>query len=369
MKKAFNNFIYYLSNTDSQVISQFPPKIRVIPHLIGVSVLLAALVSTVSVGYFLSGVFYNNDWKVLIIILGCILYFFIIAMLDKGLFLAQTSKALLIRAVIIMGIASVTSVPFKLSLLDSKVATEMNNQHKKKETKAYSQVADLQANHNVGKEQYQRKLDAIAAEKNRMLRLRDAEAGGIKVSNRNTGVTGRGPKWRHYNRQVQILERRVQEVKSDRDKARDDFVRDLTKAENLFNKAKPEQDVSFISRYIAYKQVMANAEKHERLAIKEFNAGIYLLFIFLEMSPIFLKLLLGKSNMIALQIEQDMAFEERGLNRRRAYLNELLEISAPEEIDPEDREPYKLRQKMNEIDKTLANGRDNYSSINSHTQF
>lgn len=363
MKKAFKNFIYYLANTDPQVVKHFAPQDRFIPDLIGMSVLLAALVSTCSVGYFLMSVFEGSGKQYFIVPIGCILYFFIIVMLDKGLFLAQSRKALLIRGAIVMGLVSVTSVPFKLALQDSKIKTVMNNIHKQKQAGAYTGVAKLKADYRAQHQALTNQLQELQNEKNKMERLRGAEKTGLKLNGRSTGVEGEGKKWKQYNNQVKILESRIQALKNMINKHQLENTRQTTMAEEQFKMVKPEQDQSFISRYIAFKQVLSTSDKHERLAIKEFNVGMYMLFVLIELSPVFLKLLLGKANHIAIQTAQDSAFEKEGLRLRRAYMVEALKLAAPPTIDPNQMTEGDIADTIRQTNQVLKDNRDSYKSI------
>ena len=363
MKRAFKNFIYYLANADPNVVKHFSPQDRFIPDLIGMSVLLAALTSTASVGYFLASVFEGSSKQYVVVPLGAILYFFIIAMLDKGLFLAQTSKALMIRGALVMGIVSVTSVPFKLALQDAKIKTVMNNNFKKQQATAYGDVAKIKADYRTQKQALDREMNQLQNEKNQMERLRNAEDTGLKLTGRSTGVEGKGKKWNQYNDQVKILEKRIEKLQKTINNHHDENTRQTTIAEEQFNKIVPEQDQSFISRYIAFKQVLDTDDENERVAIKEFNLALYLFFVFIELSPVFLKLLLGKSNNIAIQLAQDAALEKEGLRRKRAYMVEGLEIAAPKVIDPNQITAHDIDDHIRETNLLLRKNRDNYKQI------
>ncbi|EAY29467.1 DUF4407 domain-containing protein [Microscilla marina] len=363
MKRAFKNFIYYLANTDPQVVKHFAPQDRFIPDLIGMSVLLAALVSTCSVGYFLMSVFGGSTKQYIIVPIGCILYFFIIVMLDKGLFLAQSSKALMIRGAIVMCLVSVTSVPFKLALQDSKIETVMNNMHKQKQAQAYTGVAKLKADYRTQQQVLNNQLHELQSEKNRMERMRDAENSGLKLNGRSTGVEGKGKRWKQYNNQVKILQSRIQALKKTINKHQLDNTHQTTVAEEQFKIIKPEQDQSFISRYIAFKQVLSTSDEQERIAIKEFNVGMYMLFVLIELSPVFLKLLLGRANHIAIQTAQDSAFEKEGLRLRKAYMVEALRLAAPSAIDPNQITEGDIEDSIRQTNQVLKNNRDSYKSI------
>jgi len=363
MKRAFQNFIYYLANTNPQTVKHFLPEHRYIPDLIGMSVLIAGLTSTASIAYFLSSVFEDNSRKYFIIPVGCILYFFTIILLDKGLFLAQTKKALLVRGAIVMGLVSVTSIPFKIALQESKIITVMNNQHKKKQAAASKGLNNLKANARVQEQALQRDLNKLKNEKSRMEQLRQSEDDGLKLNGKSTGVKGQGDMWDKYDKQVKILDNRIKELEQTINNSQDKSTKQITVATENTKLMTPEQDQSFISRYIAYKKILNSQDEEERVAVKEFNNYIYFIFILIELSPVFLKLLLGKSNHIALQMAQDAAFEREGLKIRRAYMVESLRRGAPKVIDPAQITDDDINEGIRQADRLMRKNRDNYGSI------
>lgn len=328
----FKNFIYYLSNTDPIIIRQFKPSLRVVSHIIGVSILLAGLISTVSVGYFLASVFHVHPYQVWIIFFGSILYFFTIVTLDKALFISQSIKAVLIRAAFIIIIVSITSVPFKLSLLDSRIKTEIQNMAKEKRRPDFEKLSNLEAGYKIKAHGLNKQISNLKKEQMEMQRLRDAEDNGLKLKQESTGIQGKGQAWNSYNNQVLILDKNIKRLENKLDGMEEKHVGELSRAEGLIERTAPEVDESFISRYIAFKQVIKRANIDEKVAYNEFNIAIYLFFMLLELSPVILKLLLGKSNVYAHMAEQDTAFHREVLERKQAYVTALLNQKAPKQV-------------------------------------
>jgi len=360
IKGAFLHFIYYLSNTDPKMLKYFSLKARIIQHIIGLSVFLAALVSTMSFIFFLATVFEGHSAAPFIIIIGGVIWFMMIATLDKSIFLARSKWSIIVRMLVVALIATFTSTPFKLMFVDKKIKAEIINNHKKEQAKAYEGVSNLEADHRVKTNQIDQKIREAEAEKTEMERLRNAEDSGIKLRGTNSGVSGRGQRWNHYNNQVLILDKQIAALKREKNGLENGFVKDKTLAENRYNKSVPTNDDSFVSRYIAFKKLMKSADPETSKTLKETNVGLYLLFMIVELFPALLKLVLGKSNAYLQEMDAMDELEKEMHQRKRSYIKAKLDVVAPEEIKNQQVTADDLQEGMDEINEMLKYTKEPY---------
>lgn len=128
--------------------------------------------------FFLATVFEGHSAAPFIIIIGGVVWFMMIATLDKSIFLARSKWSIIVRMLVVALIATFTSTPFKLMFVDKKIKAEIINNHKKEQAKAYEGVSNLEADHRVKTNQIDQKIREAEAEKTEMEWVRN----GTKIN-------------------------------------------------------------------------------------------------------------------------------------------------------------------------------------------
>ncbi|HAS38955.1 MAG TPA: hypothetical protein DCS93_00680 [Microscillaceae bacterium] len=360
--KFINNLLYFFANVDPKVIKDFPRSIKVTPQIIGISILLAGIFSTISVGYFLSEVFHRSSWRTLIIIVGSILYFGMIVTTDRGLFLSQNKVTVIVRGLIVLILAMMTSIPFKLSLMDTRIEAEMINAHRTKKANDYNEkVGRLKAEYEAKQKEIDRLLRKLKRENLRLKRLRAAEEDGYKLNSKSTGNKGKGWEWDKYNKQVIILEKRIQELEDEKEERTNVYNVEKSLAETEFENTVATLDQSFISKFVTFKKMLRADDDDERNAYKEFNVGILLIFIMIELLPVFLKVFLSnKSNVYEEYKQNTIALERECFLTKSKCMRILVNYQKSRIADPGKITGEDIEQVIIELDQLVHKARQNH---------
>lgn len=289
--KILNNLIYFFANVDSKVIGNYTKGVRVNRQIIGISILLAGIFSTISVAYFLGNVYYQNQYRQVIVILGAIFFFCLITNMDRGLFLAKSKSSVLIRAVLVLVLTLFTAIPFKLTLLGSKADSEIINRYQKGNNERYTEiVGKIDAEYKMKKDEIDRELKKQKREKHKLDRLAKGEKDGYAFNSSNSGKKGEGIEHDKFKNQLKIVEKWIEELEYQKEELTNKYTYERSLAESKLNNATPVLDQSFVSKLIIFKKMLLTPDDEERLTYKQFNIGIQVIFLIFELLPVFMKL-------------------------------------------------------------------------------
>lgn len=347
----FESLVFAFSNTDRTLFEASSVRAQMIQKVIGITVVMAALTSAVSMGFLMVNVFQSSTFKYPIVLVASALWFFIVGNLERGIFLTKSSWSLILRALMIFTIAMFTSVPFKLAFLEDRIKTEIYAQQKDYEAQQYGNVSKVAAEYRVQINEIDNRIMDTQDEKNEMERLRDAEEKGLGISGA-TGEAGKGKRWKGYNEQVKILDSKIRDLRRQRSRVQADMIRDQTVQEGQYSKQLYEFDDSFLSQYIVFKELLESPDKRLRTAVKEIHFGLLILFMLIELFPVILKVMLGKENSYMEElVEMDLVAKD-AQNRRRAYMSQHIEKEAPKEITGEE-SAEEIQQRIRNLNKII----------------
>jgi len=319
----FENLLYYYSATDVDLINQCSTKAKNTRKAIGATVLLSAVIACVSASFF----FYMIFESILLTLVCGFFYFLVISNFDRSLFVASSKWLGVIRLGVVVLIALITSVAFEVRLFMKDLNRQQEVRAKQEEAQLFEPVAELDGERRRLMNEYDQKIANLEREYAKMKQLRDAEAGGIVVSqsgSSSSGIQGKGKRWRSYNQQMINVATQLENVKQQKQDIEGRYIQDVTKAEQLYERKIVKPADSFLSKYIALKDLLNSPDDKVQAATKEINYGIKLFIFLIETFPILLKLFLPKT-LYEYQLEQQDDLVAKALESKNSYVLKNIE--------------------------------------------
>lgn len=289
-----SRFFIWCSGARIYILRQCPTEINVYLG-IGIIVLLTGILASLSGGYAVWMVF-ENIWIAIAFGLfwGIMIFFldwYLVASLRKERNVWKEISMALPRLVLSVFIAIVVARPIEMRLFEQEIEARMARGQIEQRMEAdsllmlqFSEIEQIKANN----DSLQLKIDDASARRDRLFSMYIAEAEGTS----GTGYVGKGPVFKEKKAEYDLAQKEFDDVKKrffplmeqnyDRirflQKERDQL---LTSNQIIITRSK-----GFLSRFRSLNDLM-----EEDLAVKGIAWFILLLFVVIEISPIFVKLI------------------------------------------------------------------------------
>jgi hypothetical protein len=307
MKKSFSflkdwltSLQYYYSNTDPTILKSCSSKADLMQRSIGTTVMLSAAMATMGGVAFIHEAFDSF----LVVLFGGVIWFLTIGNFDKSLFLGNSKMLLVARLIIIIGIAIPVSGVFKMQFLAKDIEHQLEVRYKEGNAKKYDQVSQVEGEFKAGVSKIDNEVFKLERELLEAKRLRDAEGSGI-VYGGSSGEGGKGPKWKAYNKQAEVIQSRINGLENGKAKMEQDMIKDRTVAKGRVERSIVKRNHSFLARYIAFKSLLNHPDKEIREGTKEVHYSLTFLIILIEIFPVILKAFIGKTQYMKYVDEQE----------------------------------------------------------------
>lgn len=298
---------------------------------IGATILLTAVLASISAGYALWTVFQSYPYSISFGILWGILIFnldrYIVMSIQKrrgwfGAFFRQVATASP-RLLLALLIASVITVPLELKLFEREIIDQLDRNHQrqlnediKSIDQKYSEISDLEKQNNTLTEA----ITGKEGQRNDAFQEVQGEASG----NRGTGIRGAGPVWRQKTKFLDQLDKELYDLRSNNNaKIQQNNARigELKKARDT-EIAQKEVILKEANGLLARLDVLHDLIKEQTTTAIAFLL-IAAMFVVIETAPVVVKLLskYGPYDAIVEQKETEVTLSEQ---RKMADIPEKL---------------------------------------------
>lgn len=280
-------FFQFLSKTDTQVInSQHCSKFaRMTQTSLGVLVFITGVFAFLSGSFAVQTAFKNIA---LAVIVG-ILYGLMIMAFDREIVSATNKKAVWIRLPLAFFIGFIVSVPIEMRLLQDRLEKQLHINEKIENQDLINQnqasIDKLHVRRDTLENDVQKYRDQVARWSDAM----EAEVVG-RVRAGRTGKAGEGPAYREAARNRDLSEKLLNDTVKQLKEVGDQQKEEQTQIENTYQRGYVHQTYGFLSQFEALEQL-----KEQSAAAWRISWMLRLLFIFIEVFPALVKLLLPYS--------------------------------------------------------------------------
>lgn len=323
-------FLLFLSKTDKNLIKECPRSAVNNQMALGAFVLLTGIFALLSGTYAVSTLFaqYDPDLHrpvvtsvgiVKAFLLG-IVYCTMIMAIDREIVAASSKTSILIRLPLAFFVGIIVAVPMEMKLFEGRIDKQLfinfQNDNLPSAQNREQALTDFKTQEAV----LNQRLNQARARVIDITDKLDQEETGAKVLGR-TGIEGHGPAYRQLRENLILAQQDVQQAQSEVDEFRLKENGVITDAAEAYQRDSIPQAYDFLSRYEVLDQITTASDSANRM-----SWGISILFIFLEITPALIKLILKPS-------EYDVLLETR--RRLNIQMTHALGNTGMEEMETE----------------------------------
>lgn len=318
------NLLYYLSKTDSAIVTKCNSRTRMHQKSLGLFVLITALFAFLSSYYALTTIF--GDWdefsqsyimaiKDRILVGTCaLLYAMMIGLIDREIVASKNKKAALLRIPLAIMIGIIVAVPIKIKVLERRINQKIKDEQIagmlpfKREQDKFIASTDSTINNLELQINYYTKLKL---DEEKRMEGEDLGYYGSGLS----GIPGQGLHFSYAKNNAQNYGQVIDEFNEKIREKQEYRTQRLDQMQKNFSIYKPNSTYDLWSKYEAlHKLVKEDKSNQSRMMVM----GITLLFILLELIPSLIKLLSqeGEYEMVNEYVD---AFARKKLEMSLAY--------------------------------------------------
>jgi hypothetical protein len=274
-----------MAGADKDVIRECFDHSRRIQASLGLSILLTALIGSVSIYYAVSIAFDEP----IVAIAAALIWFLYVQNFDSQLAIASSKRAVYLRLIPALIVGIVVSVPLELRFLDGRIEKHLQEENMAENSHLFEKANAARLQYKEAQAEFKDHMTIVQNRLSENRRLRSAEASGMRIQGA-TGVGGFGPNWRFYQAEVAKDSTEQLRIEAGMERARKDYQNDSLYVEGLKEATFMEQSFDFLSRYEALERL-----KSESPAANAIAWALRLFFIMIEVSPALVKLFMPKT--------------------------------------------------------------------------
>lgn len=319
----FSNILYYLSNTNISLIKNLSSLAQMERKTIGSSILFSALASSVS-GLFLADILADNIW---ITLFSSAIYFFIALYINKAMFSINNKWMGLFRLFSVLLFSFVISIGTEMKTFDKDINAQKIYRLQTILTEQHKKIDVLVAEKKSFINEKNQKIWELEAQFNEIQRLQSAEERGLSITQSgrsSSGSKGKGPKWQAYNTQLESIQKEILKLQKQKNDVENQYIHDISIAESQYTQQKTEDVDSFLSKYVALKDLEGHSDPKIRAATIEISYSIKLIILLIELIPVMMKLLGGKT-LYQFELEEQNRLVEMAIISRNGYIEKQIE--------------------------------------------